>query len=86
MNNMPTSDLAYRFEYTDKSAFEVYVDGRAFIAFPNGRRDEQFGNVTNNIPMLLGRIAKPRQDKIDQLEAENRKLRAEVSRSSYHCD
>lgn len=25
-------------------------------------------------------------DEIDRLDAENRKLRADVSRSSYHCD
>lgn len=69
MNNLPTSDLAYRFEYADKSAFEVYVDGRAFIAFKDGRREEKHGAVTNNIPLLLGQIAKPRQDEIDRLRA-----------------
>lgn len=76
MNNEPTSDLAYRFEYADKSAFEVYVDGRAFITFPDGRREEKFGKVTNNIPTLLGRVAKPRQDAIDRF----RKALEEIAR------
>lgn len=69
MNEQPTGYLAYRFEYADESAFEVYVDGRAFIVTKSGRREEKFGKITNNIPLLLGRIAKPRQDKIDRLQA-----------------
>lgn len=81
-----TSDLAYRFEYADESAFEVHEDGRAFITTKSGRREEKFGKIDNRIPLLIGYAAKPRQDEIERLREENRKLRAEVSRSSYHCD
>jgi hypothetical protein len=71
MNNTPTSDLAYRFEYADESAFEVYADGRAFITTKSGRREEKFGKITNNVPLLLGRVAKPRQDEIERLREAN---------------
>lgn len=68
----PTGQLAYRFEYADKSAFEIYDDGRAFITFSevNGYRrasEEKFGKITNNIRLLMGAVAKPRQDEIKRL-------------------
>lgn len=74
----PTGHLAYRFEYADKSAFEVYDDGRAFITFPevNGHRrapEEKFGKITNNIRLLMGAVAKPRQDEIARLQEAKRR-------------
>lgn len=62
-----TATLAYRFEYADQSAFEVWDDGRAFITYPDGRREEKLGKITSNIRLLVGRAAKPRQDEIDRL-------------------
>jgi hypothetical protein len=46
------TDFVYRFEYADRSAFEIQLDGRAFITFPDGRREEKFGKITNNIPQI----------------------------------
>jgi len=66
----PTGQLAYRFEYADKSAFEIYDDGQAFITFPEVYRrapEEKFGKITNNIRLLMGAVAKPRQDEIKRL-------------------
>jgi hypothetical protein len=47
------TDFVYRFEYADRSAFEIQLDGRAFITFPDGRREEKFGKITNRIPQLI---------------------------------
>jgi hypothetical protein len=62
-----TDDYVYRFQYADKSAFQVYEDGRAFIVFPDGRKEEKFGVIDNRIRLLVGASAKPRQDRIDAL-------------------
>jgi hypothetical protein len=66
-------DYAYRFQYADGSAFVVLADGRAFITFPekDGRTrppEQKFGKIDNRIPLLIGRAAKPRQDRIEELE------------------
>lgn len=68
-------DYAYRFEYADGSAFQIYEDGRAFITFPekDGRRrppEQKFGKIDNRILLLKGQVAKPRQDEIERLRAE----------------
>jgi hypothetical protein len=47
------TDFVYRFEYADRSAFEIQLDGRAFITFPDGRREEKLGRITNRIPQLI---------------------------------
>lgn len=69
---MADDDYAYRFQYADESAFVVYPDGRAFITFPekDGRRrppEQKFGKIDNRIPLLIGYVAKPRQEKIARL-------------------
>jgi hypothetical protein len=46
-------DCAYRFEYADGSAFEIFIDGRAFIVQKDGRREEKMGKITNRIPSLI---------------------------------
>jgi hypothetical protein len=43
----------YRFEYADGSAFEIYLDGRIFITFPDGRREEKTGKIDNRIPQAI---------------------------------
>lgn len=70
MTEAKAPEYAYRFQYADKSAFEVMPDGRLFLTWPNGRREEKHGVVDNRIPLLIGMAAKPRQDKIEQLEAQ----------------
>jgi hypothetical protein len=60
---------AYRFEYADGSAFQIYANGEAFIVFKDGRREQKRGKVDNRIPLLVGAVAKPRQDRIEVLEA-----------------
>jgi len=67
-------DYAYRFEYADESAFEVYADGRAFIVTKSGRREQKFGKIDNRIPLLIGMAAKPRQDEIEGLRSEIERL------------
>jgi hypothetical protein len=67
-----SDDYAYRFEYADGSAFVIYDDGRAFITFPekDGRTrppEQKFGKIDNRIRLLMGSVAKPRQDEIDRL-------------------
>jgi len=67
-----SDDYAYRFQYADGSAFVIYDDGRAFITFPekNGRTrppEQKFGKIDNRIQLLMGRVAKPRQDEIERL-------------------
>lgn len=64
---MSEPDYAYRFEYADGSAFEIYEDGRAFIVLKDGRREQKFGKIDNRIPSLIGAAAKPRQDEIESL-------------------
>lgn len=49
------SELAFRFQYADKSAFEVYENGECYISFPNGRREQKHGVITNNIPILIAK-------------------------------
>ena len=66
-------DYAYRFQYADESAFVVMADGRAFITFPekNGKTrkpEQKFGKIDNRIPLLIGMVAKVRQDRIEELE------------------
>ena len=69
---------AYRFEYADGSAFEIDVDGRAFITKPNGSREEKRGWIDNRIPLLIGAAAKPRQDRIEELEAQLAAMREAI--------
>lgn len=47
--------FAYRFEYADGSAFEILEDGRYFLVWPDGRREEKRGKITSNIRLLVGR-------------------------------
>lgn len=76
-------DFAFRFEYADKSAFVVYADGRAFIELPSGKREQKFGKIDNRIPLLIGMVAKPRQDEIDRLRTE---LSVERARADSHLE
>lgn len=63
-----SDDYAFRFQYADGSAFQIYADGRAYIMAKDGSiRDEPKGVVTNRIPILIGMVAKPRHDEIDRL-------------------
>lgn len=65
---MNDDDYAYRFQYADGSAFQIYADGTAYIMAKDGSiRDKPKGEVTNRIPALIGSVAKPRQDRIDTL-------------------
>jgi len=62
------SDHIYRFEYADKSAFVITEEGRAFVEWPDGRREEKTGRVSNRIRTVIGMAVKPRQDLIDEME------------------
>lgn len=60
-------DFVYRFEYADKSAFEIMPDGRAFIVFKDGRREEKFGKITNRVSRWQPIATAPRDGTICDL-------------------
>ena len=54
MKQFPDADYAFRFIYSDDSAFQIYADGRAYILAPDGSiRDEPRGSIVNRIPLLI---------------------------------
>ncbi len=83
-----SDDFAFRFEYADRSAFEVFADGTAYVVQKDGRREQKHGVIINRIPALIGMAAKPRQDEIERLSAQVETAKAYLDRAiaSYHGD
>lgn len=47
-------ECVFRFEYADRSAFEVMSDNTLFLTWPSGRREERRGKITSRLTRFYG--------------------------------